>query len=175
MILFISACATQSGVTFAPLSNRPLDVIEVDGVYFNVDQASKDSIQKCISSNEEVKSILINYNKEHFGKEQKEDNPGAVKRRVIKRGNFMKGLPKEHITTLSYYEVFYCANQEGQVVLSKPISTNQSFEEAELEKFSSALHDYELEKNVNDSCLRCGKIYIKINENNDKLYFHSSY
>lgn len=83
--------------------------------------------------------------------------------KITKWGKYSALILKGEIKISKENRYFICANQEGQVLLSKPISTNQSFDDDQMALFISVIHDYEFESIYDIGCLDCGKITIRIN------------
>ena len=156
-VTFISCTST---VTKKINQTKNLDLIEINGIDFYVDQSMKSTIEECISTDGEVKNRIVNFDKRSVEPSSKVKDE-LILRKVVNRGNPNKVIPTYHLKSGFYHEVFVCVDKKGRVGLSKLIQSKPTFNSSELMKFQDEVFSYKYEEKSDSSCLDCGNITFK--------------
>ena len=159
LVMLIECCSSASSAK----TNRQLNLefIELEGNNFLVNREKSAEIKTCIYNNNKIKARVKNFDEKPL--EEKQEVEDRINRKVIQRGNFTKGIPKDHLTKNIKYDFFLCVDKTGEVLLTNIIKSNHELSENELSELLTIVFDYRYEKKMDSNCLECGKLIIKYN------------
>ena len=144
-----------STVTKKINQTKNLDLIEINGIDFYVDQSMKSTIEECISTDGEVKNRIVNFDKRSVEPNSNVEEE-LILRKVVNRTNTNKIIPVNHLKSDFHHEVFICVDRKGRIGLSKLIQSKPTFDNSELMRFLDGVYDYKYEEKFESSCLACG-------------------
>ena len=161
LMILTKSCAPGSTPINKLISINRLEVVTINEYEYYIKQINKEEVLECISSDNVLKTRIKNYDKDDFGGQGTLDfKDELVLRKLVKRGDIYRGMPKEYFRSSQDIKIFLCVDRKGKVKLSKLIESRQELNQQELGRLLSVAHDYEYEENVNASCLECGKLTI---------------
>ena len=162
-VIMLQSC---SPVTGSLARNDNLGYYNIEGIEFFVDQARLAEIDECILKNEDVKRSILKFHRKDLGALKEVRVNLFESRKIIKRGEVWKGIPKRHLQLGVTCKTFFCADRNGDIVVAKVVSSTQEFIGKEMDVFLQYVFDYKVGAKEDANCLECEILTQKINKEN---------